>query len=320
MRPSLFTAPVLVVFGMAGQLAAADVSMVNLLMPDAKMISGVDVERSRNSPFGQYFIKQMAVKDSGLERFTELTGLDPRRDVLEIMVASSDVGVASLRGGTATVVIVRGAFNPSKVLQLAAAHGSIATYNGTQVVETAHGADSAWVGFLGNLLVAGPQAGVKSAIDRYRSAKKADALLATRIQSASSKHDAWLLTTLSPAAFAGDLSSNPNVKGAMSGDLVKGIESITAGVKFGANVIMSGEATARSDKDAMALVDVMRFFATMAQSNGAKSGPMGLLDAVQMNADGRTVKFSLTTPEQEFEKLFAPGMRRAKARARTMLD
>lgn len=320
MRPSLVCASVFAALSSAAQLAAADPSMVNLLMPDAKMVSGVDVERTRNSPFGQYFIQQMTGKDSGLERFTQLTGLDPRKDVFEIVVASSDAGAAGLRSGTGAVAVMRGAFNPSKILQLAAEHGSMTTYNGTQVVQTERGARAAWVGFLGNLMVAGPQAGVKQAIDRYRTAGKADRLLASRIQSASSKHDAWILTTLSPAAFAGELSSNPNVKGAMSGDLMQGIESITAGVKFGANVTMSGEATARSDKDASALVDVMRFFATMAQSNGAKSGPMGLLDAMQMAADGRTVKFSLTTPEQEFEKLFAPGMSRVKGRARTMLD
>ena len=64
----------------------------------------------------------------------------------------------------------------------------------------------------------------------------------------------------------------------------------------------------------------MKFFASMAQSNGAKSGPVGLLDAVQMTADGRTVRFSLSTPEQEFEKLFGPGMNRVKSRARVALD
>lgn len=312
----------LVSASIGGRALAVDGSMLNLLMPDAKFITGVDVERTRNSPFGQYFLKQMAAHESGLRRFVEMTGVDPRRDVFEVVMASSAIGASSaLSAGAGSMVIVRGSFDPSKLTQMAGAHGSPATsYNGTQVFQTGKGADSAWVGFLGNLLVAGPEGGVKSAIDRYRGAKKGDPLLVARIQAASSKHDAWILTTLSPAAFAGSLSSNPNIKGAMAGDLVQGIESVTAGMKFGANVIMSGEAITRSDKDASALVDVMQFFATMAQSNGAKSGPMGLLDGVQMTAAGRTVKFSLSTPEREFEKLFAPGLDRVKARARAVLD
>lgn len=300
-------------------LLAADVSMLNLLMPDAKVVTGVDVERTRNSPFGQYFIQQMAAKDSGLEKFVQMTGMDPRKDVFEIIVASTDSGgVFNAAGGT--IFVVRGAFDPSKLTQLASAHGAVTSYNGTQIVEAGKGAQAAWVGFLGNLMVAGPQAGVKTAIDRYRSAKKADPMLTSRIQAASSKHDAWFLTTVSPGALAGNLTSNPNVKGAMAGELMQGIESLSGGVKFGANVIVSGEATARSDKDASALVDVLRFFANMAQSSGAKSGPMSILNGVQMLAEGKTVKFSLTTPEQDFEKLFAPGMDRVKSRARVALD
>lgn len=300
-------------------LIAADVSMLNLLMPDAKVVTGVDVERTRNSPFGQYFIQQMTAKDSGLEKFVQMTGMDPRKDVFEIVVASTDSGGAFNAAG-GTIFVVRGAFDPSKLTQLASAHGAVTSYNGTQVVQAGKDAQAAWVGFLGNLMVAGPQAGVKTAIDRYRSAKKADTLLTARIQAASSKHDAWFLTTVSPGALAGNLTSNPNVKGAMAGDLMQGIESLSGGVKFGANVIVSGEATARSDKDASALVDVLRFFANMAQSSGAKSGPMSILNGVQMMAEGKTVKFSLTTPEQDFEKLFAPGMNQVKSRARIALD
>ena len=317
---SLLLAVPLALFAASGPaLFAADVSMLNLLMPDAKVVTGVDVERTRNSPFGQYFIRQMTAKDSGLEKFAQMTGVDPRKDIFEIVVASSESG-ASLYGTAGAIFVVRGTFDPSKLTQLAGAHGAVTSYNGTQVVQAGQGAQAAWVGFLGNLMVAGPQAGVKTAIDRYRSAKKADPLLASRIQAASSKHDAWFLTTVSPGALAGNLTSNPNVKGAMAGDLMQGIESVSGGVKFGANVILSGEATARSDKDASALVDVMRFFATMAQSSGANSGPMSMLNGVQMMAEGKTVKFSLTTPEQDFEKLFAPGMDRVKSRARVVLD
>jgi hypothetical protein len=305
----------------ATRLPAVDSTMLNLLMPDAKMVSGVDVERTRNSPFGQYFLTQMGARETGLAKFQEMTGFDPRKDVFEVIVASSDSG-ESLKTGAATVVIARGTFDLNKLLQSATAHGgTVKSYNGTQVIEgKPHAGEAPWVGFLGNLIVAGAQPAVKTTIDRYRSAKKADALLTSRIQAASSKHDAWFLTTVSPSVLAGNLTSNPNVKGAMTGELVQGIESMTAGVKFGANVVMSGEAMARSDKDANALVDVMKFFASMAQSNAPKSGPAAMLDAVQMTADGRTVKFSLTTPEQDFEKLFAPGMNRVRSRARTTLD
>lgn len=321
MRRSLVYSLSFALMTAAGSLPAADSSMLNLLMPDAKVVTGVDVERARNSPFGQYFLNQMGAREASIEQFKNLTGFDPRKDVFEVIAASSDSG-PSLRSGAGTVLIVRGTFDVNKLIQGATARGGIVkSYNGTQVIESkGPSPDAPWLGFLGNLLVAGSQPSVKSTIDRYRSAPKADPQLTSRIQAASSKHDAWFLTTVSPGAIAGNFTSNPNVKGAMSGDLVQGIESVTAGVKFGANVIVSGEATARSDKDASALLDVMKFFASMAQSNGAKAGAFGMLDAMQMTADGRTVRFSLTTPEQDIEKLFGPNINRARSRARTTLD
>lgn len=314
----------------AAGLQAADLSMVSLLTADAKVVTGIDLDRSRNSPFGQFFLNQMTTQDDGLQKFAEMTGFDPRRDLREIVIASTDSGMA-MRSGAGAVIVVRGQFNPAKIMQLASAHGGpelVTSYNGTQVIQTSRTADTAqkaeqimWAGFLGNLLVAGPKASVQTAINRYRAATKADPALAARIQAASARHDAWMLTTLSPAALAGNLN-NPNMQGAMRGDIMQGIESMSAGVKFGANVVVSGEATTRSDKDASALVDVMRFFSSMAQGNGAKGGAMGLLDSVEMNAEGRSVKFSLTAPAEEFEKLLGPSMNRMKGRVRgaTKLD
>lgn len=319
---SVFLFTVAALAAAASALRAADAGMVNLLTADAKVVTGIDFDRSRNSPFGQYFLSQMTTKEDGLQKFAEMTGFDPRRDLQEIVIASTDGGLA-MRSGAGAVMIVRGNFNPAKILQLASAHGGsevVTSYNGTQVIQTSRGDQKSgelmWAGFLGNLVVAGPKASVQKAIDRFRGATKADAALAARIQSASARHDAWMLTTLSPAALAGNLN-NQNMQGAMRGDIMQGIESMTAGVKFGANVVVSGEATTRSDKDASALVDVLRFFSSMAQGNGAKTGAMGLLDAVQMNAEGRSVKFSLTAPSQEFEKLFAPQMNRMKGRVRS---
>lgn len=301
---------------MTSAAGAADVSMVNLVGADAQVVTGIDFERSRNSPFGQFFLGQMGSKEDGLQKFVEMTGFDPRRDLQEILIAATDAG--KIRAGGGGLFIVRGQFNPARIMQLATMHGgaeAMSSYNGTQVFQTERGQDAMWAGFLGNLLVAGPKANVQGAIDRYRAARKAETGLSTRIQSASSKHDAWMITTMSPAALAGNVN-NPNMQGAMKGDLMQGIESLTAGVKFGANVVISGEATARSDQDASALVDVLKFFASMAQSNGMKSGYASMLDAVQMNAEGRMVRFSLTTPAQEFEKLFAPQVNRVRSRAR----
>ncbi|MCC6536872.1 MAG: hypothetical protein IT162_04940 [Bryobacterales bacterium] len=334
-----FLSALAILLSSAALLSAADASMVDLIMPDAKILIGVDFDRARNSPFGQFALRQLpgggggANAEAGLDKLSELTGFDPRRDLHEILIATTDTVV---RPGKAVdpaqnaVVIVRGAFNPAKLTELAGNRVQMSSYNGVSIMEVpasvsrrgraAAGAAPAaaeanWVGFMGNLAIAGTKTAVQKTIDRGRAARKADsAAMLARVQSAGAKHDVWFLTTVSPTALAGNIG-NANMQGALKGDLMQGIESMTGGIKFGANVVLSGEATARSDQDASALVDVLRFFASMAQSNGAKSGPMGMLNDLQMNAAGRTVKFSLTAPAAEFEKLLGSGLDRARPRA-----
>ncbi len=327
-----------VLLSAATLLSAADASMVDLIMPDAKILIGVDFERARNSPFGQFALRQLpgaAGDDAGLAKLSELTGFDPRRDLHEMLIATTDAVVRPGKSADPTqnaVVVVRGAFNPARFTELIGQRAQVTSYNGVSVMEVptsverrgraAAGAapkgasgEPNWIGFMGNLLVAGPKTAVQKAIDRGRATRRpeASAMLA-RVQSAGAKHDVWFLTTVSPTALAGNLG-NANMQGALQGDLMQGIENVVGGIKFGANVVLSGEATARSDQDASALVDVLRFFSSMAQSNGSKSGPMGMLNELQMNATGRTVKFSLTAPAVEFEKIFDSGMNRVRPRA-----
>ncbi|MBM3796664.1 MAG: hypothetical protein FJW31_22000 [Acidobacteria bacterium] len=318
---------------------AADASMVDLIMPDAKILIGVDFERARNSPFGQFALRQLPGGDeAGLDKLADLTGFDPRRDLHELLIATSDAVVRSGKSADPTqnaVVVLRGAFNPAKLLEMIGNRAQVTAYNRVSVMEVpssvsrrgpaaagakapaASAAEPNWVGFMGNLLVAGPKSAVQKAIDRGRAARKPDtAALLARVRSAGAKHDVWFLTTVSPTALGGNLGS-ANMQGALKGDLMQGIESVIGGIKFGASVVMSGEATARSDQDASALVDVLRFFTTMAQSNGSKSGPMGMLNDLQMNATGRIVKFSITAPAAEFEKLLDYGLDRARPAPRS---
>ncbi|MFN7919912.1 MAG: hypothetical protein U0Q16_07435 [Bryobacteraceae bacterium] len=65
------------------------------------------------------------------------------------------------------------------------------------------------------------------------------------IQAISGRYDAWVFTSGSPAALMGQ-TKNKNVEGAMNSDLLRGIESMSAGVKFGANVEIGGEATVKT--------------------------------------------------------------------------
>jgi hypothetical protein len=93
----------------------------------------------------------------------------------------------------------------------------------------------------------------------------------------------------------------------MQGNVIQAIEHMSGGFRFGANVELAGEAVTRSDKDATALADVVRFLASMAASNRDPQAPLAqMVDSLQLTAEGRSVRFSLTAPQQEIEKLMKP--------------
>ena len=96
------------------------------------------------------------------------------------------------------------------------------------------------------------------------------------------------------------------LNGMLNTDVVKSIQQTSGGIKLGAIIQLSGEAVARSEKDATALADVVRFLGTMVQSNAPAASAAAITALVQsldVKADGNTVKVALAIPEQQIEGL-----------------
>src|SRR5579864_7272023 len=88
MKAPIFTAaPLAIIF--AGLLPAADPQLLNLVMPDAKMLAGVNVDQAKATPFGQYLLTQIQMQDQHLQQMVALTGFDPTRDVHEVLLATN---------------------------------------------------------------------------------------------------------------------------------------------------------------------------------------------------------------------------------------
>src|SRR5438067_13774287 len=101
MKAQILSATLLAAF--SGVLSAADQQLLNLVMPDAKVIAGVNVEQAKGTQFGQYVLNQLQTHDAEMQKLVSLTGFDPRRDVREVLVASdggpeSKTGLALARG------------------------------------------------------------------------------------------------------------------------------------------------------------------------------------------------------------------------------
>src|SRR4051794_25481921 len=95
---------------------AADPQLLSLVMPDAKVLAGVNVDQAKVTPFGLYILGQMQLQDAHLKELTTLTGFDPSRDVHELLVATNST--ASGKGPQTGLAVARGNFDPARITAL----------------------------------------------------------------------------------------------------------------------------------------------------------------------------------------------------------
>ena len=304
MKARIFAiASVLTVF--SGVLPAVDSQLLNLVMPDAKMIGGVNVASAKASPFGQYVLAQIAANDQDMQKLATLTGFDPRRDVDELLFASNGGN-----GSHSGLAAATGTFNVASITTFATGNGAATeTYGGVTILEDPK--QTQGIAFLsGSLVAAGDIADVKNAIDRRSNPSILPAAVATQVKQLSAAEDAWGLTTV-PLSYMGmNIANNASIPGLPANGLqsaLGNIQSLAGGVKFGATVNFTGQAQADNEKDATALAGMIQFLANMAQLNAAKNPEAAsVLQSFTASASGSTVTVSLSVPEDQFQQLLQP--------------
>src|SRR5947207_10249964 len=191
---------VTVLSSLATVASAADPQLLQLVMPDAKVLSGIDVERVKAAPFGQFFLSQLPI-DAGFDQFVALTGFDPRRDVHEVLMASP--GDPQRKSG---LLLVRANFDLARVLPLIQSAGKTTeSYKGVTILldgkpggSIAHG-----MAFLDSTLVAaGDLDSVRGAIDRRSGGVSVTPEIADKVSKASASQDAWIVSLAPVSAFA----------------------------------------------------------------------------------------------------------------------
>jgi hypothetical protein len=276
-------------------------------MPDAKVIAGIQVEQTRNSVFGQYVLSHMQVEDGGFKNFIAQTGFDPRRDVSELVIASN---WESSNPASRWLVMARGNFDPGKIAQAAQSNGITASsFQGVSILTFSHGKSDVENGiafFDGSIAVMGDLASVQAAIERRKSGAPPNTQLLGKVRDVSAVNDFWFVTLVPVSEFAGAMPDQ-NLSGAMKGNLLAAINEASGGIRFGSTVTISAEAVTRSDKDAQALVDVVKFVAGMIQLNRQNNPAAGqvatLLDTLDCKTAGNITTLSLAIPEQQLEQM-----------------
>lgn len=292
MKP-LFTALVTGITALAG----IDQGLLNLVMPDAKIVSGIQVDQTLVSPFAQYVLNQMQPNDTAFVKFITATGFDPRHDLHEIVAATS--------ANNSGLVLGRGTFQVSQITAAASAQGGqVTAYNGVNMI-TGPGSGSGAVAFLDSSTVAfGDLGSVQGAIDRRNAGKPSlDPTLAQKAQDASTTNQAWFATTTPLSNFLNGKMANQNLNNLSQNNLFQSILQTSGGMNFASGgIVITGDALTSSAQNAQALVDVLKFLVSMIPGDNQQL--KSLADVATFSANGSTAHMSLTLTEQQAEQLF----------------
>jgi hypothetical protein len=288
------TAAVLAAIVISTGLQAADPVLLNMVMPDAKVVAGINVQKAKTSPFGQFLLTQMPEGD-GLKEFAAETGFDPRRDLNEVLMASN----TDQKKGLA---LARGTFNISQMTAAALKDGkhSVETYKGAQLILPAGAENGHAIAFLSaSIAMVGDLANVKAAIDRSSSSNAIDSNLAAKI-SGYSAADAWSVSIVPVSTLHGadQATDNNPIAGAL-----KTIQQASGSVTFSSPVLISAEALALTDQDATSLSDVLKFVVGLVMGNADSAPFADLLKGLNVTTDHSTIKVQLSIPEDQLEQL-----------------
>jgi hypothetical protein len=273
---------------------AADSQLMNLVMPDAKVLAGVNVTSALTSPLGQFALQQLHV-GAAMPAF-----LRPD-NITEVLAAS-----AANPGSPAGLLLMKGTFDPSAIIAALAAAPkqpsyNVSTYAGATLITFPKNA----VAFIGSsIAVAGDPASVTAALDRSANTNTLDAVLMAQVGNLSATEDAWVVSTASPGAL---LPANAPAQAAQASQFLANVQSFSGGVKFGQDVPVTLDVVANSPQNAEALGNVVKLLITMAGS-ASNSGPLpSLLQNLQVNTSGSTLDLAVTIPEAQIEALISAG-------------
>ncbi len=278
---------------------AADPQLLTLVMPDAKVLAGVNVQQAITTPFGQYVLAQIqSQQQQQLQALITLTGFDPTKDVTELLVASD-----AEPAGHSGLALARGNFPVSQIAAAATLAKAVTeTYGGVTILEDPKQTQ----GFAfpnGTLVIAGDLANVKAAIDRLKLPASLPAAVTVQVNQWSGTQDAWVITTVPPSTLHPP-SGAPKVPGVGGQAAFQTLLSAAAGVKFGNLVTLTAQAQADNPADAQSLANVLQMLANMAQLQSSNNPAVAALaQSLKISTSGNVVNISASMPEAQFEQL-----------------
>jgi len=253
--------------------ARMDPALTRLIPPDAVALAGARLDQLRTTPLYRKLAAQHRLPQ--FDQFSAETGIDPQRDVSELLFAHD---------GKHGLLMARGAFRGGR-----------------------NRPDGSLVFLDQRIALAGPAAMVRTAIDQYRTghASPPPALLARvpgdgQIWAASIGWPGLPPATLSEMGNAANLDR-----------VLRAVADLSFMADFTSGVHAAATANCRTDQEASALAENLRALASLAHAGAPKNEPdlQRAFDAIQVRQDARAIKVTLDLPEDLAERLADYGVK-----------
>ncbi len=284
--------------------ALVDPALATLVPADTTMLVGIRVEDLLKTPIYKKYLADRAL--APLDDFSEQFGIDPRKDIWELLF---------IFNGKESVILGRGKF-PSEPEQRFPSELQGATrtnYRGYNLI----GNDQTSLVLIGATVAGvGDTAGLKRILDARAQTNGPPAVLAPRMQEVPVTAGFW-------SVYAGSPISVPAGASANMGNMVKILNSIQSGAFYmDLRTAVSGKATgiAATDAAAKELHDSLRGLLGLGRLMGAKDDVkmQRLFDGLRITLDGKNVNLYIEEQEDAITTLmdFLPmGQGRGKAPA-----
>ena len=309
MRQTAFVAALLV-FGSSA--FAADPQLMTMVMPDARIMAGMNATKARSSPFGQFAVSKVSLLGAQMQPLITATGFDPFQDVTEVLAATT-ADPSKFTG----ILLVRGNFNPDKIGALVTGRSGVLVepYDGSTLISltspnSPNNNNPMAVAFMGSsIAVAGDLASVKAAVDRNGGAVAIDPALAAQVSQLSSTEDAWVASSASLASLIPASAGAPTTAGpaAQVMPILKSIQSFSGGLNFADNIQLSAQAVTNSPQNGAALGAVLQLGLNLLSMTGTNSAQASSLtqfaQTVRVTPNGPAVSISASIPEAQAEAL-----------------
>lgn len=262
-----------------------DPALAALAPADATMLAGVRMESIRSTPLYRKLLASRALAQ--LDEWARGTGFDPRRDVRELLIASS---------GKDALLAARGTFNPRAFEGMA--KGSYKGY-------TLYTRDRGGVALVdASTAIAGNLPAVRAALDRRESGDRSGPVeLLARARQIPPQNQIWSVSNGFDNFLAGPIPESGNA--ANAGRILRSLENTAAAADLRAGINGYIKGICRTEQEAKNLGDAARGLVGLGRLSVPENQPemLRLWDGIKVDQQQRTIDITVAIPQELADKL-----------------